>query len=370
MGIKDLLPELPGGHSSESRSSFSSLEMFRDKGRPADIDVGTLIYICAIRHKPAYLEQNYTPSLREFQRQLIILNSIYKWDFTCIFDGFPPPQKKHEHERRQMKEGSIAITSDFIILCTKVCSRMFIPFVVARLEADMQAGRNHYRSIPVCRDSDLLAYRNDLVVIGDSYSKETYRVIDLKRKLTDDVKAKYPLYGHYVKHGRKIIHWWAAVRGCDLSANDSGIKGAGRQAFMSAMNHFSDLPREECSVENFSRELLKNAFSIAREHYSEEDICTEIRRINKFFTEDGRFYTREGYVHALSPSCTDNVCPRRTTRRSKNFGGVVRRACIMESLQSMTYTVGTCLSIRSWTTLSTPASIDWKNYFNVCVMFR
>ena len=300
MGIKDLLPELPGGHSSESKTSFNLLEMFKDRGRPADIDVGTLIYICAIRHKPAFLQRDHTPSLREFQRQLIILNSIYRWDFTCIFDGFPPPQKKHEHARRQMKEDSIAITSDFIILCTKVCSRMFIPFVVARSEADMQAGRNHYRSVPVCRDSDLLAYNNHLVVIVDSYSKETYRVIDLCRELTEEVKGKYPLYAHYVRHGRKVIHWWAAVRGCDLSASVSGIKGAGREAFLSAMNHFSDIPLEECTVENFVSELLKNSFRSAREHYSEEDVCAEIHRVSKFFTQEACYYKQNGAVHAVS----------------------------------------------------------------------
>ena len=50
MGINGLLQELPGGDSKTSTCvGFEELNFLR--GRPVDIDTGTLIYLCALRHK-------------------------------------------------------------------------------------------------------------------------------------------------------------------------------------------------------------------------------------------------------------------------------------------------------------------------------
>ena len=50
MGVKGLLKELPGGNAKEcQRVGFSKLEvLIGKKRRPADIDTGTLIFVCAL----------------------------------------------------------------------------------------------------------------------------------------------------------------------------------------------------------------------------------------------------------------------------------------------------------------------------------
>jgi hypothetical protein len=122
---------------------------------------------------------NYTPAAREFQHQLIALNLIHQWDYTCIFDGRPPIEKCHEHQRRRGRDDSVVVDSTFIAICAKICKRHFVKYVVAPYEADMQVGRQKEGTVAVCRDSDEIAYGNKLVVIIDNYQKEEYRVIDL-----------------------------------------------------------------------------------------------------------------------------------------------------------------------------------------------
>ena len=82
MGISGLLKELPGGDMKAQRSGFGTLDALRgDQRHPVDIDAGTLIFVCAIRHKEAYNSGDYTPAARDFQRQLITLDLIHRWDF-------------------------------------------------------------------------------------------------------------------------------------------------------------------------------------------------------------------------------------------------------------------------------------------------
>ena len=49
------------------RSGFGTLDTLRgDQRHPVDIDAGTLIFVCAIRHKEAYNSGDYTPAARNF----------------------------------------------------------------------------------------------------------------------------------------------------------------------------------------------------------------------------------------------------------------------------------------------------------------
>ena len=58
MGVKGLLRELPGGDVKAcTRVGFSTLDILRS--RPADIDTGTLIFVCALRHKEVFNEGGY-----------------------------------------------------------------------------------------------------------------------------------------------------------------------------------------------------------------------------------------------------------------------------------------------------------------------
>ena len=92
MGITDILKELPDGNAKTStRYGFADLVILRSF--PASIDTGTLLFVCAFRHKDVFVAGNYKPAAREFQRQVISINLLYKWDCTLVFDGMPPTEK-------------------------------------------------------------------------------------------------------------------------------------------------------------------------------------------------------------------------------------------------------------------------------------
>ena len=66
MGVKGLLKELPGGNMEEQRVGFARLAALRGEARRhADVDAGTLIFVCALLHKEAYDKGDYVPAARE-----------------------------------------------------------------------------------------------------------------------------------------------------------------------------------------------------------------------------------------------------------------------------------------------------------------
>ena len=196
MGVKGLLKELPGGDVGQcQRTGFANLAALHNRFRPADIDTGTLIFVCALRHKEAFNAGDYVPAAREFQRQIISMNLIYKWDYTLVFDGRPPEEKRHEHARRREKVGSVVIDSTFISICVVICKRHFVKYVVAPSEADMQVGRWQDGAVPVCRDSDEIAYGNRYVVFIDNWHREQFRVVDLNIPATVEMETKLPCFG-------------------------------------------------------------------------------------------------------------------------------------------------------------------------------
>ena len=70
----------------------------------------------------------------------------------------------------------------------------------------MQVGRYDH-GVPVCRDSDEVAYGNKLVVIVDEWGREQHRVIDMETAVTERMKTSLPLYYYYHQYGLVIIHW-------------------------------------------------------------------------------------------------------------------------------------------------------------------
>ena len=95
-------------------------------------------------------------------------------------------------------------------MCARICKRLYYNYVVAPMEADMQAGRGEEDAedaVVVCRDSDLIAYGNKLVVLVDNWAREEYRVVDLSIPATDEMKRTHPLYWYYHKYGGIIFRW-------------------------------------------------------------------------------------------------------------------------------------------------------------------
>ncbi|KAL3768178.1 hypothetical protein ACHAWO_006548, partial [Cyclotella atomus] len=325
MGIQGLLPMLPGGAMSDSYMGFSRLRSLispeshaiSDDSRKikADIDTGTLLYVCALKHRIAYNAGDYTHSVAEFHRQIVSLRVVYKWDMTIIFDGCPPPEKSPEHDRRKSKGddgNNIIITSEFIALCAHACKRYFHNFVVSPAEADMQVCRRDPTAIAVTRDSDLVAYGLKTIVIVDNYSREEFRLIDMDCAVTDDTKEQYPLFWYYKKYGLQIIHFWAAVMGCDISKGPTkvGIDGIGKKVFFSALDSFdSQQSTTIIDSQTFAKVLRENANSTVRATYSWKQIQEELDRIVHWFTIGGTYYDIDGNVLSVSGSLIKHRSP-------------------------------------------------------------
>ena len=82
MGIDGLLKELHGGRMTEQSVGFAELNKWLHKSKtPIDVDTGTLLFVCAYRHRHAYNAGDYLPSVLAFHRQLIILS------VGCITDA-------------------------------------------------------------------------------------------------------------------------------------------------------------------------------------------------------------------------------------------------------------------------------------------
>jgi len=76
-------------------------------------------------------------------------------------------------------------------MCAKVCRTMFIDFVVAPEEADMQVGRRSNSTTAMACDSDLIAFGNKIVVMIDNYHQEKYRIIDMTKPITEYTKDSF-----------------------------------------------------------------------------------------------------------------------------------------------------------------------------------
>ena len=303
------MKELPGGDpSTDTRKGFSTIDFLADGKVQADLDAGTLVFVCALRHRQEYEAGVYLPATREFLRMMILLRKVHKWSFRVVFDGVPPPEKRYEHERRNQQDG-LRITSLFEAHCIHVCKRMNIPYIVAASEADVQVCKHlDYNGVAITRDSDILAYGNLRVLLIDSYGKEEYRFIDMRTPLTEDVIEKYPLYYHYTRHGPRVLYFWAAVMGCDFTKQANGISHVGRSRIMAALHSLRHLTH--ATNEQFAEALWNNLTTGYQHKHSIMSILTEINRIQKFFTRDATYYDDACHVKNLAGQVVELPCRR------------------------------------------------------------
>ena len=241
------------------------------------------------------------------------MNLIYKWDYTLVFDGRPPEEKRHEHARRREKVGSVVIDSTFISICVVICKRHFVKYVVAPAEADMQVGRWQDGAVPVCRDSDEIAYGNRYVVFIDNWHREQFRVVDLNVPATAEMETKLPLFWYYRRYGFRIIHWWAAIMGCDISEKESGVADAGRGAFINTLRSFDDDDSGELNPRSFATKVREFARPQCRLSYSVGSITRELERVARWFAVGGTFYDEAGNVRSVDGGIVRAASPM--TRR-------------------------------------------------------
>lgn len=161
MGIQELLKKLPGA--STFYKGFCRVEA---KGETIALDAGGLLHHCARVSKDHYLVGEYRPALQIFMSFIQELHFMLEWDLCVVFDGCRSDLKKYEYERRAGNQ--VHITAAFTALAAKVCSDLYVPYIVAATEADPQClevlpeiGK---ASLIVTGDADLLAYGAQRVV--------------------------------------------------------------------------------------------------------------------------------------------------------------------------------------------------------------
>lgn len=302
MGIKNLLRHLPGGRADDQRKKFSTLTSLSNRKTPVDIDCGSLIYSCVLHNTDAYLDGNLLPAAKEFYRRAIYIMHILKWDAVFVMDGSSPEEKKHEHERRRARHNGMSISSTMTAMCAKVCQQHLIPFVVSPQEADMQVRRQRCQAVVLSSDGDAIAYGAPYVVLVDRFGSETFRTIDMSLPVTIDIQRKYPLYACTKRFGIKIIHWWAAVNGCDVSANKSGIDGVGSGTFLKVAKHLCTSASSDVSAMQMATFLLQYGSAEARSKHTVDAIVEDLEFVSNWYCNGGCYYSEGGNIVSFDGS--------------------------------------------------------------------
>jgi hypothetical protein len=186
-------------------------------------------------------------------------------------------------------------------MCIEVCRKQFYPFVVAPEEADSQVCKRS-SAIAVGRDSDLLAYDNACVIIVDSYFTGDARVFNMNVPADEETCIKYPLYKYYRQHGVKVLRWFAAVCGCDVSVESVGMKGAGKAAFLLALSMLDSQGTTPLNSSSFACALKEAAATIpaCNLEMTVQQIKAELDRVSRWFGDGGSFYDVDCNIRSVS----------------------------------------------------------------------
>ena len=159
----------------------------------------------------------------------------------------------------------------------------------------MQICRQRKNAVGAGRDSDHIAYGINKVYVIDNWGREEVRVIDMETPLTDEVKEQYPLYAYIKKYGLRVVHFWAAVNGCDITEAESGISGIGKETFFDALRSFeSSNGSTVITAESFAGHLLKCAKRPVRSRWNVGEVAESLDFVAKFFVEGGTYYDKDG----------------------------------------------------------------------------
>ena len=156
--------------------------------------------------------------------------------------------------------------------------------------------------IPVYRDFNEIAYGNRLVIFVDNWAREEYRIMNLDVPVTNAMKTAPPIFYYCCRYGMRIIHWWAAVMGCDISKKESGIVGAGRGVFVNTLRNFDDKEPATMNPRRFATKLRQYARPQCRFSYSVAAVAQDLQRVAQWFTTGGTYYNDVANVRSVAGS--------------------------------------------------------------------
>ena len=174
----------------------------------------------------------------------------------------------------------------------------------------MQVGRTTDGGIPVCRDSDDISFGNFTVAIGDSRPKEQYRPIDLWTLLAKGMKDTLPVYDYFHLYGWKVIHWFTAVMGCDISVNGNGIDGMGRVAFVRALRESEDEDVRELEPFKFANKLRNLCRPAYQLKHTIKSISLEMKKVEGWYAADGTYYNSAANLYLVPGSLVVKTNPK------------------------------------------------------------
>ena len=215
-------------------TDFSDFKLLAP-GLHIDWDSGTFVYSCAAANSQSYNLGDYIPAVRMFHNRLISLHVLKGLNnSTIIFDGVRPPKKSYEHQRHSENSDRIIINDVYIAMCARVCRRLLhcCPLrsrhARSRTAQTIRSGHIWWWSHCVWEQESL--HHQQLQQWEISFHWPWY---PSHRRVRAEVSPLRSLSPH---HGIKIIHYWAAVMGCDISPNKNhGIVHAGRTSFFDAL---------------------------------------------------------------------------------------------------------------------------------------
>jgi hypothetical protein len=86
--------------------------------------------------------------------------------------------------------GSVVIDSTFVSTCVIICKQHFVKYIVAPAKADMQVKHWQDAAVPVCRDSNKIAYGKRYVIFINNWHLEQFCAVDLNVPVTAEMEKK------------------------------------------------------------------------------------------------------------------------------------------------------------------------------------
>ena len=146
-------------------------------------------------------------------------------------------------------------------------------------------------------DSDLLAYGCCKIVVVKSWFAETFRLIDLSMKDTDDDIETKPFLRFYRLHGVLVFQLYAACMGCDVTEHASGLPGFGKASFMEVMNDFFGEDGDDLDVKTFATKVELSGK--VQKGMNLHDITSYLWRTVHSFNKDAHYYDAKGNICSM-----------------------------------------------------------------------
>lgn len=124
-------------------------------------------------------------------------------------------------------------------------------------------------------------------------------MIDLSSAVSEEMKNSLLLFYYYRRYGLFILHWWAAVIGCDISEKRSGIAYTGKEAFLDALQTFDKKPPKRLNSHSFETQLLKHTRPRCRKMYNSHSVAVDLRRVAQWFAVGGTYYDQAANVRSI-----------------------------------------------------------------------